>query len=228
MSLLRNLVLSWVLLLVSLVSGVATAAASELPDLDPLRFATEIMAFQEWEAKNTLPEGGILFVGSSSIRMWPTAVAFPQKVIINRGFGGAEFSDIFYYYERVIAKYAPARILLYVGDNDVSRGKSADAVFADYLKLVDWIQRDLPDTELHFISVKPSPARWQYWSVMGEVNRRVAAHAAGDPKLGYIDLASSLVIDGESGPFYIFDGIHLNAAGYEGWRKVLAPIIADW
>ena len=79
MSLLRNLVLSWVLLLVSLVSGFATAVASELPDLDPLRFATEIMAFQQWEAKNTLPEGGILFVGSSSIRMWPTAVAFPQK-----------------------------------------------------------------------------------------------------------------------------------------------------
>ena len=51
MSLLRNLVLSWGLSLVSLVSGVATAAASELPNLDPLRFATEIMAFQEWEAK---------------------------------------------------------------------------------------------------------------------------------------------------------------------------------
>ena len=228
MSPFRNLVFSWVLSLISLVSGVATAAASELPDLDPLRFATEIMAFQEWEAKNTLPEGGILFVGSSSVRMWPTAVAFPNKVIINRGFGGAEFPDIFYYYERVIAKYAPAKILLYVGDNDVSRGKSADAVFADYLKLVDWIQRDLPGTELHFISVKPSPARWQYWSVMGEVNRRVAAHAARDPKLGYIDLASSLLIDGEPGPFYIFDGIHLNAAGYEGWRKALAPIILDW
>ena len=89
MSLLRSFVLSWVLSLVSLASGVATGAASELPALDPLRFATEIMAFQEWEAKNTLPEGGILFVGSSSIRMWPTAVAFPQKLIINRGFGGA-------------------------------------------------------------------------------------------------------------------------------------------
>jgi lysophospholipase L1-like esterase len=224
MSLLRNLVLS----LVSLALGMGTAAASELPDLDPLRFATEIMAFQEWEGKNTLPEGGILFVGSSSIRMWPTAAAFPQKVITNRGFGGAEFPDIFYYYERVIAKYAPAKILLYVGDNDVSRGKSADAVFADYLKLVAWIQRDLPDTELHFISVKPSPARWQYWPTMVDVNRRVAAHAAGDPKLGYVDLASPLLVDGAPGPFYIFDGIHLNAAGYEGWRKVLSPIIADW
>ena len=225
---LRQLVLSCVLSAVSLVSGAAAADISELPDLDPLRFANEIMAFQEWEAKNTLPESGILFVGSSSIRMWPTSAAFPDKVVMNRGFGGAEFPDIFYYYERVIAKYAPAKILLYVGDNDVSRGKSADAVFADYLKLVEWIQRDLPDTELHFISVKPSPARWQYWPVMVEVNRRVAAHAADDPKLGYVDLASSLLVDGEPGPYYIFDGIHLNAAGYDGWRKVLAPIIADW
>ncbi len=224
----RQFIFTCALSFASLVSGGATAAASELPDLDPLRFANEIMAFQEWEVKNTLAEGGILFVGSSSIRMWPTAVAFPDKVVINRGFGGAEFPDIFYYYERVIATYAPAKILLYVGDNDVSRGKSADAVFADYLKLVEWIQRDLPDAELHFISVKPSPARWQYWPVMVEVNRRVAAHAANDPKLGYIDLASSLLVDGEPGPYYICDGIHLNAAGYEGWRKVLAPIIADW
>jgi lysophospholipase L1-like esterase len=228
MSSLRQLILSWFLALTSLVSGVAAATASELPDLDPLRFATEIMAFQDWEAKNTLPEGGILFVGSSSIRMWPTAMAFPNKVIINRGFGGAEFPDLFYYYERVITRYAPAKILLYVGDNDVSRGKSADAVFADYLKLVDGIQRDLPDTELHFISVKPSPARWHHWPVMLDINRRVAAHAADDPQLGYVDLASSLLVDGEPGPFYIFDGIHLNEAGYEGWRQVLAPIIADW
>ena len=141
----RQFIFTCALSLAPMFSGGTTAAASELPDLDPLRFANEIMAFQEWEVKNTLPEGGILFVGSSSIRMWPTAVAFPDKVVINRGFGGAEFPDIFYYYERVIATYAPAKILLYVGDNDVSRGKSADAVFADYLKLVEWIQRDLPD-----------------------------------------------------------------------------------
>ena len=56
MSLLRNFLLSWILSLVSLLSGVATSAASELPDLDPLRFADQIMAFQEWEAKKTLPE----------------------------------------------------------------------------------------------------------------------------------------------------------------------------
>ena len=79
----RQFIFTCVLLLASMVSGGATATASELPDLDPLRFANEIMAFQEWEAKNTLPEGGILFVGSSSIRMWPTAVAFPDKVVIN-------------------------------------------------------------------------------------------------------------------------------------------------
>ena len=211
-----------------LVTFSSASRADELPDLDPLRFANEIMAFQEWESKNTLPEGGILFVGSSSIRMWPTAAAFPGNIIINRGFGGAEFPDIFYYYERVITRYAPQKIVLYVGDNDVARGKSADAVFSDYLKLVDWIRRDLPDAELHFISVKPSKARWDYWPVMVEVNRRVAEHAATDPQLGYVDLASVLLVEGEPGPFYIFDGLHLNAAGYEHWREVMTPIIAEW
>ena len=202
--------------------------ADELPDLDPLRFASEIGAFAEWDAKNTLPEKPILFVGSSSIRMWPTAAAFPDHSVINRGFGGAEFPDIFYYYEQVITRYAPAKILLYVGDNDVARGKSADAVFADYLTSVAWIKRDLPGSELHFISVKPSKDRWSYWPVMAEVNERVAAYADADPLLGYVDLAAPLLIDGEPGPFYIEDGLHLNAAGYERWRQTLAPIIANW
>ena len=110
----RQFIFTCALSLASWVSGGATAAASELPDLDPLRFANEIMAFQEWEAKNTLPEGGILFVGSSSIRMWPTAMAFPDKVVINRGFGGAEFPDIFLLLrardrEMRACKYSPVR-----------------------------------------------------------------------------------------------------------------------
>ena len=128
MSLLRNFLLSWILSLVSLVSGVATSAASELPDLDPLRFADQIMAFQEWEAKKTLPEGGILFVGSSSIRMRPTAVAFPQKVIINRGFGGAEFPDIFYYYEREAAVVALSKVVLNIEGGGGERGHMESAL----------------------------------------------------------------------------------------------------
>ena len=141
----------------------------------------------------------------------------------HRGFGGAEFPDIFYYYERVITRYAPKKIVLYVGDNDVARGKSADTVFADYLKLVAMIRQDLPEAELPCMSVKPSKARWDYWPVMVEVNRRVAEHAATDPQLGYLDLASPLLVEGVPGPFYIFDGLHLNAAGYEHWREVMAP-----
>ena len=210
------------------VNGIAAPVFAELPNLDPLRFAGEIVAFQEWDSKNYVPEGAILFVGSSSIRMWPTAAAFPDTELVNRGFGGAEFPDIFYYYERVITRYAPRKILLYVGDNDVGRGKSADAVFADYLTLVEWVKRDLPETELHFISIKPSKVRWSYWPVMDAVNQRVAAHAASDPVLGYIDLATPLLINGEPGPYYIEDGLHLNVAGYAQWRQTLAPLIAEW
>lgn len=220
------------LLLLPLMGGLLLLAfasrANELPDLDPLRFASEIMAFGEWDNKNYLPDNPILFVGSSSIRMWPTAAAFPGKDLINRGFGGAEFPDIFYYYERVITRYAPRAILLYVGDNDIGRDKSADAVFADYLKLVEWVQGDLPKTPLHFISVKPSKLRWSYWPEMEALNRRVSEHAATDPMLGYIDLATPLLVDGVPGPYYIFDGLHLNEAGYEQWRQVVAPLIADW
>jgi len=52
-------------------------------------FAAEIAAFEAKDAIRMPPKGGVLFLGSSSIRMW-TDVAhdFPGRTVINRGFGG--------------------------------------------------------------------------------------------------------------------------------------------
>ena len=50
---------------------------SEVADPDPGRFAASINEFVAWDRKNSFPENAYLFVGSSSIRLWPTAAAFP-------------------------------------------------------------------------------------------------------------------------------------------------------
>ena len=67
---------------------------ADSPDPDPERFAKDIKTFAVWDSKNTFPENAILFVGSSSVRYWSTATAFPDRPIINRGFGGSEISDV--------------------------------------------------------------------------------------------------------------------------------------
>lgn len=64
-------------------------AASAQSDPDPTRFEEEIDLFRQYDLRNSAPRDAVLFVGSSSIRLWPTAVAFPTIKVINRGFGGA-------------------------------------------------------------------------------------------------------------------------------------------
>ena len=195
-------------------------------DPDPARFTESIETFMTWDSKNSLPVEANLFVGSSSVRFWPTAVAFPGKPVINRGFGGAELSDVVYFYESVIKKYAPSKIFLYAGDNDIAHGKTAGQVFEDYKELVELLRKDLPDSEFTFISIKPSKQRWEQWPIMAEVNRLVREYAAGRAKLRYADLATSL-LDAEGMPKDVFleDGLHLNEEGYRLWQVALAPFL---
>jgi lysophospholipase L1-like esterase len=135
-------------------------------------------------------------------------------------------SDVVYFYEAVIKKYTPGKIVLYAGDNDIANGKTALQVFEDYRELVDLLRVDLPDTELIFISIKPSKNRWAKWPVMAEANALVREYASSHAGLTYADLATPLLnIDGETGNVYLEDGLHLNKEGYRLWRAVLAPYL---
>ena len=68
-------------------------------------------------------KGGIVFVGSSTIRRWDTAAYFPDLKIINRGFGGSELADAVRYVDRIVIPYEPRLVVVYSGDNDISGGR---------------------------------------------------------------------------------------------------------
>jgi lysophospholipase L1-like esterase len=199
---------------------------AQAPDPNPGRYAASIETFTTWDNKNSFPANANLFVGSSSVRTWPTAMAFPGKPIINRGFGGAELSDVVHYYDQVIGKYSPGKIFLYAGDNDIGNGKTAEQVFEDYKALVGQLMTDLPDTRLIFISIKPSKQRWSQWPMMEQANNMVREYAANHANLGYADLASPLLDDeGALKDVFLDDGLHLNEEGYRLWQEALAPFV---
>ena len=201
-------------------------AFADAPDPDPGRFAKTIETFAEWDSKNSFPENAILFVGSSSIRFWPTATAFPGRPVINRGFGGSEISDVIHFYDRVIRPYAPSRIFLYAGDNDIGHGKTPEQVFADYRKLVALVRSDYPKVDLVFISIKPSKLRWAMWPQMSEANRLIREYSESQPNLGYVDLATPLLgEDGQPLDVFVDDGLHLDEQGYFLWQRALAPYL---
>lgn len=211
------------LILFLIVFNTTAWAQEEIPDPDPLRFESELDTFAEWDKRNSFPENAILFTGSSSIKGWETHLAFPELPIINRGFGGSHISDVSYYYERVIKKYAPALIVFYAGDNDIAAGKSVTRVFEDYINLTDRVLKDNPDTQFLFVSIKSSGSRIDKWELMNEVNQQVDEHSQANERLHYIDLASPL-FDSQGLPESVFfqeDLLHLSKKGYQIWNETM-------
>ena len=119
------------LLLALALPGLHSRADEPTPD----RFAKwekEIAAFEASDREQPPKKGGIVFIGSSSIRLWKTlAEDFPRHNVLNRGFGGSEVEDSVHFADRIVIPYAPRMIVLYAGGNDINAGKSPDRVSAD-------------------------------------------------------------------------------------------------
>jgi lysophospholipase L1-like esterase len=198
---------------------------------DPTRFEADIQAFERADLVSPPPADPVLFVGSSSVRMWTSlATDFPDYPVMNRGFGGSYMSDLLYYFDRVVAVYDPALVLVYEGDNDLSGGKSVDQVYAEYLQFVALVDEQLPEADIAFIATKPSPSRAQYVEVTRQLNERLEALAATDAHLWFIDVFTPMLNEsGQPRPeLFGSDMLHMNAAGYELWRSIVEPVLAAW
>jgi len=197
---------------------------------DPAFFESEIQHFEEADRTTPPAPGGIVFVGSSSIRLWRSLEEDMAPLrVVNRGFGGSQLSHVIHNASRIIVAYAPRAVVVYAGDNDLASntGKDADRVVADYRSLVSQLRGALPNLEIYYLSIKPSKLRWDRWPEMSRANEAIAALCDDDPRLHYVDVSTPLLgPDGRPrNDVFIFDGLHLNANGYAAWTAVVAPLL---
>jgi lysophospholipase L1-like esterase len=192
----------------------------------------DIEQFRRADSITAPAQGGILFVGSSTFRMWDNfADYFPNYAITKRGFGGSALSDVLYYYEYLVKPYAPKQVIVYEGDNELSNDNASVDEFVDNVKcFVRLTQICFPACDICFVSVKPSPAR-QRWAVKSvEANRRVKALCEqGGDKLHFIDFWLQVADDKgnlkSNENYYLDDRLHLNAAGYRLLAKTIMPYL---
>lgn len=195
----------------------------------PAQWTTDINAFTQADAVQAPPRNAVLFIGSSSIRMWTTLAAdFPGVPVINRGFGGSELADSVAYADRIAIPYHPRIVVLYAGDNDIAAGKTPEAVAADFAAFREKIHAALPATRLLYLSIKLSPSRAKLQDAMVRANALIAADcAAHADHCAFVDVATPL-LDAHGHPrpeFFRADQLHLQPAGYALWTKVLAPFL---
>src|SRR5215468_1575617 len=155
------------------------------------KWEKEISAFERSDKTNPPPKRAFLFIGSSTVRMWKTLPQdFPDVKVINRGFGGSEIVDSTHFADRVIFPYEPRAIFLRAGGNDLWAGKSAEEVSVDFKDFVAKVHSKLPRTEIFFISLSPSIARWKQADKEKALNSMVEEFCKNKPGLKYIDTYS--------------------------------------
>lgn len=211
----------WLLFAVALSAPTAATAVAQ-----PDRWEAAIAAFEESDGEAP-PTGRILFLGSSSIRLWDLERWFPRHRALNRGFGGSQIADSVHYFERLVTPYAPSHIVLYAGDNDIAAGKSAAQVTADFRRFRDRVRDKLPQTRILFLAIKPSLARWRLVDEMRRANQQIEALSWADPLLRFVDVATPMLgPDGRPRPeLFVADGLHLSEAGYRLWTSIVAPLL---
>ena len=191
-------------------------------------FWDDIQAFKHQDSIQMPPQHAILFVGSSSFTKWTDVQNyFPGYAIINRGFGGSSLPDVIRYENDVIFKYKPRQIVMYCGENDLAASDTVTAqmVFDRFKKLFTDIRKKFSNIPFVYISVKPSPSRWQLREKMIAANSQIERFLAKKKNTVFLDVYHKML--GPNGTpikeIYDEDNLHMNAKGYAIWRKEIQP-----
>lgn len=197
--------------------GLLPACAAEKA-ADPARFEKAIAAYEAEDKTNAPPKDATLFYGASNIRLWKSLPQrFGKQKVINRGFGGSQLSDCVHFADRVVIPYAPKTIYLNAGGNDLHAGKSPAQVLADFKAFVAKVRAALPKTQINYLCIPTSPARWSEVEQARQANQLIADYAKADGQLGFINYFPQLL--GDDGQpraeLFVADKLHFSEAAYD-------------
>lgn len=216
------------ILLLSVILSVLPMKAQDSTYFRANEWINQIEAYHKSDSLNFPEKGQILFIGSSSIRMWKNIKSyFPGYPVLSRGFGGAWMSDVLYHMQNLVLNYKPKQIVLYAGENDLSNGRTPEALLEDVKTFVRMTDIHLPGVPILLLSIKPSPFSSRILKKQHQYNSALSEYAKTKKQLKYIDVASVLLNkDGiPIDSFYMKDRLHMQNNAYEEWAKILTPYL---
>ena len=196
------------------------------------KWEKDIKKLEARDAVESDPEDAIMFIGSSSIRRWSDiATDMAPFHTIERGYGGAKYSDVAVFAKRLLHPHEYRALVIFVG-NDV-QGKPEDHTPDQVEELVRYIvsvscshQSDAP---VFLIEVTPTSKRYSAWPAIRKVNARLREIALSTPNTHFIATAE-YYLDPEGKPrdeLFVGDRLHLNEAGYDQWAKLIRRTISE-
>jgi lysophospholipase L1-like esterase len=223
--------LTWPLVLgvLALLVVPSTRVAAQAAVADTDRWESAIAKFEDADKVTPPPQNAIVFIGASSIVRWNLRESFPElgPQAINRGFGGSLAPDSTRYADRIVIPYKPRMVVFYAGDNDVEANHTPAQIAGDFAAFEQKVHAALPDTQIVFISIKPSIRRFPWIEQIKGANALVREYCATHPHLTFVDIVPQML--GEDGKprkeLLVADGLHMTPAGYKIWNDALRPVL---
>ena len=195
------------------------------------RWENDIKFLESKDREEACVEDCILFVGSSSIRLWKEIESdmSPYKVV-KRGYGGAHFYDLIHYTKRLVKNHKPRAIAVFVA-NDIT-GKDNNSWYGDLkpkevLQLFKFFTKEIKsihgDIPIFAIETTPTINRWSVWDKISKTNDLIKEYTIRKENLNYIttrhDFLNSKGYPMEN--YFVNDKLHLNKSGYKLWSKII-------
>ena len=158
------------------------------------RWENDIKALEYIDNEEMCGQNCILFVGSSSIRLWENIKSdMSPYEVLGRGYGGAHFYDLIHYTERLVKNHNPKAIAVFVA-NDITgknngswygdlRPKQVLQLFKFFTKEIQSIHGDIP---IFAIETTPTISRWSVWDKISNANDLIKDYTAKKENLDYI------------------------------------------
>ncbi len=211
------------------------AVLSPLQTADPLadyraaaieRWEADIRALEKLDQQQQDPAHAVLFLGSSSIRRWESiAKDMAPYPVSQRGYGGAKYSDLAVFTERLLGTHQFDAVAVFVGNDIV--GKKEDKTPEEVLRLVKIvvgkIHEKKTDAPVFLIAITPTSSRFAAWDKIQQVNSLLESYSQAEKLVHYIGTAEHF-LDSANKPidkYFVEDKLHLNQEGYKVWSGII-------
>jgi lysophospholipase L1-like esterase len=177
--------------------------------------------------KETNIAGNIVFLGNSITEGGNWRKLLKDSTVINRGISGDNTFGVLARIDEII-KLKPSNLFILIGTNDLSKRIPDEVVIENIFAIVSKIKAGSPKTKIFVQSILPInetiekfPQQFNNTNHILTINDQLSRYAER-LRYTYIDQYSNFLDDqGKLNATYTSDGLHLNAAGYQHWVRIL-------
>ncbi|MFK7831825.1 MAG: GDSL-type esterase/lipase family protein [Winogradskyella sp.] len=194
-------------------------------------FESQVRDLERRDRTETFPEDYILYIGSSSIRLWDSIHKdMAPYHSVKRGYGGAHFYDLIQFTERLVTPHKKAKALVCFVANDLTgvwdepktkvTPKEVNRLFRYFTKQVEKIAPEMP---IFLIEITATPSRWNIWRKTSKANDLMKTYCETKDNLHFISTSQEFLDENQQPrpELFVEDQLHLNREGYKLWTQII-------